>query len=480
MLRRLATCGTYLGLALLLGAPAAWAVPGMFTYTGELVAENGLAYEGTVEVKARLFASATTGAALWEQDIGDVFVSHGVLQVDLLNKNGLTDLFADNSGLWLEFDIDGETLSPRQSLTAVPYAAVAGTAATLGSLEPADVLTANSPVPPSLLPNDALEAVSNGAITNLTKADDGGTAIFNIQDFPGPSVQATADAVVGVNAVPKFIEFEVEIQVYQTSTFEVTLIPPSEAGASAPIVISPSLLALTGTKYLQYNSDQIEFLGGPPVAEMAGTWALQIRDTDDNAPIGEIVATLMKFEVDTTYASSDVISVNGLLKTSDALVGGDLFVNGNTRLSRMVRSIPRAIFTNTVSASPGMTLNGRALAFEKRYTDTQLRIQWQDTVRCGSSSAGRNCRMEVLVDGLSCTSPTRMYADFYTEPSTSNIHRPQTITFYCGSTSAGQLAAGAHSLSIRYAPDDMGITGESAAFIGWSGSQGSLSVEEVF
>ena len=93
------------------------AVPQTMTYQGVLS-------EGTVSplnMQARIFDNATDGNLLWDESFGSVTITNGVFSLILGEINPLyAGVFAGTA--WIELEIDGATLSPRQAIMSVPHA----------------------------------------------------------------------------------------------------------------------------------------------------------------------------------------------------------------------------------------------------------------------------------------------------------------------------------------------------------------------
>lgn len=120
------------GLALCLLVVSAWAqTPGVFTYQGRLLQNDGIEapVDGTIDIVFTIWSgpSGDSGAtALWSEQWNGVSLSNGVFNV-LLGSNGSPLDPADFQGdqtLFLELEINGETLSPRQQMGSVPFAMV--------------------------------------------------------------------------------------------------------------------------------------------------------------------------------------------------------------------------------------------------------------------------------------------------------------------------------------------------------------------
>ena len=86
------------------------------TYQGHLKEGNAPA-EGAVAMTFRLFGSAAGGVALAEEVVPGVEVNEGLFQVHL----DFGEVF-DGGESWLEVEVGGQTLTPRQRVSAVPVA----------------------------------------------------------------------------------------------------------------------------------------------------------------------------------------------------------------------------------------------------------------------------------------------------------------------------------------------------------------------
>ncbi len=110
------------------------APPQLLNYQGRLVDGLGEPVNGTVEVNVRLFTAETGGSPVWSQTINNVAVYKGLYKVEF-GDAGLSDVLT-NAAVWLEVEVDSETLSPRNRLASVPYALRAAVANELeGMLE---------------------------------------------------------------------------------------------------------------------------------------------------------------------------------------------------------------------------------------------------------------------------------------------------------------------------------------------------------
>ena len=119
-------------LMVLLGPSSAFAqVPSVFSYQGRLLQNDAVQapVDGSIDVRFSIWSgpSSDGGAVeLWSEQWSGVALNNGVFSV-LLGSNGSPldpATFSGDTTLFLELQIDGETLSPRQQLGSVPFAAV--------------------------------------------------------------------------------------------------------------------------------------------------------------------------------------------------------------------------------------------------------------------------------------------------------------------------------------------------------------------
>ena len=89
-----------------------------FNYQGRLASE-GEPFNGTVDLTFRLYDAATEGNQVGSELLfEELDITDGLLNVEL---DFGPDIFL-GSERWLEIDVDGITLEPRQRVNAAPYA----------------------------------------------------------------------------------------------------------------------------------------------------------------------------------------------------------------------------------------------------------------------------------------------------------------------------------------------------------------------
>lgn len=116
---------------LLIAAVAQAQTPTVFSYQGRLLSNDATQtpVDGTIDVNFSIWSGPTgdgSAVQLWSESWTGVTLSNGVFSV-LLGSNGspLDPVdFQGDTTLFLQLEIDGETLTPRQQLGAVPFAVV--------------------------------------------------------------------------------------------------------------------------------------------------------------------------------------------------------------------------------------------------------------------------------------------------------------------------------------------------------------------
>jgi len=97
-------------------------------YQGRLADAAGHPVSDTVTLQFAIYDAATGGNLLWTETHANVPVSDGLFSVRLGSQTsgGLPlDVFSGGD-VWLETTVEGETLTPREKLAAVPFAMMAG------------------------------------------------------------------------------------------------------------------------------------------------------------------------------------------------------------------------------------------------------------------------------------------------------------------------------------------------------------------
>ena len=104
-------------------------LPEFMHYTGVLYDMDGeLIDDASYPMSFMLYGAPEGDMPIWEEQFDTVAVKNGLFHVTLDSSDGyadagfLYDMFRD--GLWLEVIVDGDTLSPRERVSSVPFAFV--------------------------------------------------------------------------------------------------------------------------------------------------------------------------------------------------------------------------------------------------------------------------------------------------------------------------------------------------------------------
>ena len=107
------------------------AVPLQLTQQGRLVDSAGTAATGSHDLTFRIYNASNGGTLLWEETISTNFTNgyySEILGSDSIN-NPLEDSILESGDIYIELEVDTDgPLSPRQMVSATPYARIAGKA----------------------------------------------------------------------------------------------------------------------------------------------------------------------------------------------------------------------------------------------------------------------------------------------------------------------------------------------------------------
>ena len=115
--KRASFCVLFIVFSVLLLA----AVPRTLNYQGKLLDSSGVGINDTLPVTFRLYTSETGETALWEETIPDVQIDKGLFSVELGNVVSFPDTVDFTDQYYLEIEINGEVMSPREKLSSSPY-----------------------------------------------------------------------------------------------------------------------------------------------------------------------------------------------------------------------------------------------------------------------------------------------------------------------------------------------------------------------
>ncbi|MGB9561761.1 MAG: hypothetical protein ACPL6C_03005 [bacterium] len=97
-------------------------VPRVLNYQGKILDSGGAGINGRLNMTFRLYTTELGGSPIWEEEIESVLVSLGLFSVLLGTRRPFPDSVDFSVQYWLEVEINGETMNPRERLTSVPYA----------------------------------------------------------------------------------------------------------------------------------------------------------------------------------------------------------------------------------------------------------------------------------------------------------------------------------------------------------------------
>jgi subtilisin-like proprotein convertase family protein len=295
----------FTGLFLLTAVATSFAVPGTINYQGVLTDGVGVPQEGTADVTFRLFDVNSGGSALWSETQNVSFIG-GTYSVQLGAAATLAGLdFA--VPYWLEIEVGGELLSPRQALTSAPYAMRAGSVEKINE---------------SALPASGLNEISNGLLNNqFIETAASATVPVTILDNNPIGIE---DSIVFPDIGPaESISVHVTLTNSDLSTVTVFLTDPSANsytlfnganGGAGATGLNTSFPDPTAPE----SGDLTTWVGQNP----AGTWTLKVVDSGflNNASDGSIIA----WSVSTSHVSTQKVEV-----AADMDVTGTVSGNGS-------------------------------------------------------------------------------------------------------------------------------------------------------
>ena len=97
-------------------------VPHLISYQGALSDGNGNPINGNKNITVKVYSTASGGTAIWTEAHNNLAVADGIFTVLLGSNSPLPDTLFDAPNRWLEINVEGVTLTPRQQFTSVPYA----------------------------------------------------------------------------------------------------------------------------------------------------------------------------------------------------------------------------------------------------------------------------------------------------------------------------------------------------------------------
>lgn len=155
-------------------------VPPSMTHQGRLLDDDGAPISGNIELSYTLYDSPTGGTILWQDELTATVSESGFYSVELGgSSNPINAMVLSDGEAWMGVAVDGGSeLTPRITLSSVPFALIAERAA---SAQTAD--TAQTAI-----------NVQNGSITNAALADD-----FSVTIEADQITEITGDTLGGLS-----------------------------------------------------------------------------------------------------------------------------------------------------------------------------------------------------------------------------------------------------------------------------------------
>ena len=97
-------------------------VPQMINYQGVLTDPDGCPEDGDYSIGFSIWNYPSNGDSLWGEAHSPVSVTQGNFNVLLGSSNPIPDYLFLNDSLWLQIEVNGEVMEPRQRIASVGYA----------------------------------------------------------------------------------------------------------------------------------------------------------------------------------------------------------------------------------------------------------------------------------------------------------------------------------------------------------------------
>ncbi len=125
---RMKNIRVYLFLSLLMCAASLAFAGGQISFQGKLTDSAGQPVTDNLDFKFRVYDAQELGSLQWTEDHDDLRVTDGLYSVMLGSVTSLSGIDFSES-LWLEVEVENQTLSPRYRLAGTPFSFFASTAA---------------------------------------------------------------------------------------------------------------------------------------------------------------------------------------------------------------------------------------------------------------------------------------------------------------------------------------------------------------
>jgi hypothetical protein len=250
----------------LVAVPGFAAVPGQVDFQGLLLDSAGQPATGTVDLVFTLFDAPTAGTAVWSETLPTVPLVDGVYSVTLGATTPIASSVLATGDVHLEISVDGEVLTPRRALLAVPYAVRATDAENLGGAsnlfytEMIQHFAFDGGDPPNDDPSEGTGDTDADGLANFVDSDNDDDGLSDTQELAqGSDINVITPDISNVDVTPFTsgqTDFEVtgtEFIAGMTATFDgvpVTLqnLTATSFDFSTPVIGSSGLRPLVLTR----------------------------------------------------------------------------------------------------------------------------------------------------------------------------------------------------------------------------------------
>ncbi|MFK7894938.1 MAG: IPT/TIG domain-containing protein [Myxococcota bacterium] len=202
-------------LLVLFAAPSAQAqVPTQVPFQGLLLDSGGQPLTGSVDLQFELFDDLAAGTSLWAEAQPGVMVVDGVYSVTLGASTPITAVLIEGGSAFLAITVDGELLTPRQQLLAVPYALRAAEADNVGSVSSVfieqmiETFPFDGAPPGNTDPSEGTGDTDSDGIPNFVDPDNDNDGISDAEEFAeGSSINLETPSISLVQTAGPVISY---------------------------------------------------------------------------------------------------------------------------------------------------------------------------------------------------------------------------------------------------------------------------------